>query len=93
MTPELRCPSCGQLNDSALEECANCSFPLHLGKSGVAASAELPAPEPAPDPAEVAEVRLYTLADLKTELAVRPGMFTPWFRERARELFGLSAPL
>ncbi len=48
MTPELRCPSCGQLNDSALEECANCSFPLHLGKSGVAASAEVPAPEPAP---------------------------------------------
>ena len=34
----------------------------------------------APDPAEVAETRWATAAELKAEIAADPGRFTPWFR-------------
>lgn len=36
---------------------------------------------PAPDPAEVAEVRLVTLAALRADLADRPDYYTPWLAE------------
>lgn len=51
MTSELRCPSCGQTNDSGLVECANCSFPLHLGTAEPAQPVQQAEPEPAPAPA------------------------------------------
>jgi isopentenyl-diphosphate delta-isomerase len=34
----------------------------------------------APDPAEVAETRWATAAELRAEIAAEPGRFTPWFR-------------
>jgi len=40
------------------------------------------------EPAEVADVRLITLADLANEIAAQPNDFTPWLRGRLRA-FGL----
>jgi isopentenyl-diphosphate delta-isomerase len=39
-----------------------------------------------PDPAEVMETRVVDLEDLEAEFARYPETFTPWFRQRARDL-------
>ncbi len=49
----------------------------------------------APDPAEVAETRWATLAELRAEIAAEPQRFTPWIRiyldRHAATIFGTAA--
>ena len=59
-------------------------------------TAEAPAGlEPVPDPKEVAALRWVTLDALRTEIAARPGAFTPWLRiylaEHGGQIFGEPA--
>lgn len=39
-----------------------------------------------PNPDEVADIRLFSPAELKSEMEASPADFTPWFRDRATEI-------
>lgn len=51
---------------------------------------ELPGADLAPDPAEVSETRLVSVASLREELAVDPASFTPWLGPALDVLEGQS---
>lgn len=55
MSDDLRCPSCGHVNEAGAAECAQCGFPLHPETGAASAPPPAPAPKPAapagPEPA------------------------------------------
>jgi len=62
MTNDLRCPSCGQLNEAGAAQCAHCNFPLHgtPAAPGGSAPSERPAPGSSerPQPVEISMRRI-----------------------------------